>query len=243
MTTTESPRIERSQPQPIGRARWRRAPEILRTEGLRSVWARIVGRLVYRRLVVMSTDLSAPVSKVECELDLTISELTPDDVDAYVAFLPYGDARTARRRLAAGSRCFAAWHRGRIVCAGWSDLDLANFDAIGAVVPIGPKVVYGRGAYTVPELRRRNIATLCTATAMQQLRDEGYERGVGYVLPQNRRGFGPPAKAGVARIGSIGWFGVGPARIYFFKRNGERTRFLPRFLRGRKPAELDLDLA
>jgi GNAT superfamily N-acetyltransferase len=221
----------------------RRAPHVLRTEGLRSFAAKLLGHLVYRRVVVMATDLTLPPREVSCDVDLTIREVTADNIAAYVAFAPHANADTACRRLAAGSRCFVAWNEGRIVCAGWSDFGRANFDAIGAIVPIGPKDVYGRDAYTVPELRGRNIATYRMVSAMQLLRDEGYERGLGYVLPQNRRGFGPPTKAGLDRIGSVGWFGLGPLRIYFFKRTEARTRFMPRFLRGRSPVELDLDLS
>jgi hypothetical protein len=243
MTTTESsPTTEHRQPRAIGGVHVRRAPQVLRREGLRSFFAKLLGHLVYRRVVVMATDLTLPPREVSCDVDLTIEELTADQIDAYVAFGPHADADTACRRLAAGSRCFVAWHKRRIVCAGWSDFDLANFDAIGAVVPIGPKDVYGRDAYTVPELRGRNIATLRMVSAMHMLRGEGYERGLGYVLPQNRRGFGPPTKAGLDRVGSVGWFGLGPLRIYFFKRTGERTRLMPRFLRSRSPVELDLDL-
>jgi hypothetical protein len=49
-------------------------------------------------------------------------------------------------------------------------------------------------------------------------------------------------KAGLERVGSLGWFGLGSFRIYFFRRAGTKTRFMPRHRRGGKPVELDIEL-
>jgi hypothetical protein len=248
MTTTESPpSTQRQSPRTARRAirrrSLRRVPDVVRSQGVRSLVAKLVGHLVYRNVAVMATDLTRPLPEVSCDVDLIVEELEEKDIDAYVAFGPLVDAETVRRRLAAGSRCFVAWHDGRIVNGGWCDFGNARFDAINAVVPIGPKDTYGRDAYTVPELRGRNIATMRMSSAMKLLKAEGYERGLGYVLPQNRRAFGPPTKSGVTRIGSLGWFGIGPLRVYFFKRDGARRRYFPRFLRNGCPARLELDLS
>ena len=216
---------------------------MLLTEGLRSFWAKLLGHLFYRRLVVVANDMTVPPPDVQPKVEVTVREVTEDDIGAYVAFGPKADAETVRRRLAAGSRIHAAWFGDRIVCASWTDFDNASFDAIGAAVPIAPTDVYGRDVYTLPEFRRKRIASYRFVTAMRLLREEGYERALGYVLPENRRGFGPTAKANVNPIGSVGWFGIGPFRIYFFKKTGSDTRFLPRFRRGRKPVVLDLDFS
>jgi GNAT superfamily N-acetyltransferase len=245
MPTAEiPPTVETQQVRNASRTRLRRAPEVLRTEGPLILFAKLVGNLFYRRVVVVATDLTKPAPAVTSEVPLDIREVTAEnDVRDYVACGPRANAETMKRRLAAGSRCFAAWNDGRSVSGGWADFGRANFDAIGAVVPLGPRDVYGRDAYTVPELRGRNIATVRMATAMQQLHEEGYERALGYVLPRNRRGFGPTTKSGVDPVGSLGWFGIGPLRIYFFTKTGAKTRFMPRFRRGAKPVSLEIDLA
>lgn len=224
------------------RSRYRIAGELVRTEGVRSLITKALGRVVYRRVVVAAGDMDQKYSVPACGVEMTVKELTSEDVDAYVAFAPNARAARVLRHLAAGSRIYAGWSEGRIVGTGWIDVGTAFFDAINAKVPIGPDVVYVRGAYTTPELRNRNIATVGYVTALEMLRDEGFKRGVGFILPESRSSFGPIAKAGFERVGSLGWFGLGPLRIYFFRRIGGKTRFMPRLRLGRKTVELDLDL-
>ncbi len=243
MTTTESHSPTEEKPTPaISRGTLRRAPQVLRKEGMRSFWVKLLGHTVYRRVVLVSADLTREQPNITCELPITVTSATLDDVDAYVEFGPKANAETFRRRLTAGSRVYVAWLEGRIVSAAWVDLNHAFLDAIDAITTLGPRDTYGRDSYTVPELRSRNIATVRSVVGMRMLREEGFERAIGYVVPENRGGFASIGKAGLDRIGSAGWFGVGPLRIYFHKRPGAKTRYLPRFRRGRKPVELDLDL-
>ncbi len=244
MTTTEShPATDRSSAASRRRSRLRMAPELIRTVGVRGVVAKVLGHTVYRRVVVAGADINREYAEPPCDVEMTIKRLTPDEVGAYAAFAPNSDAKTVERRLAAGSRIYAAWSDGRIVGAGWLELEEALFDAVGARVPIGEKVVYARGAYTVPELRGRNIATVGYVTALRLLRDEGFERAVGFVLPESRSSIGPVDKAGLERLGSLGWFGLGQFRLYFFKPRHGKMRLMPRRRRGRKPVDLDLDLS
>jgi hypothetical protein len=218
------------------------ARELVRSEGIGSLWPRVLGRLVYRRVVVAAADMDSEYTVPECEIEMTIKKLAPEQIGAYVAFAPNADAGTVARRLAAGSRIYAAWSEGRIIGAGWLDVGHALFDAVGASIPIGPKVVYARASYTEPGLRGRNIATVGYVTALKLLREEGFERAVGFILPEARSSHGPVVKAGLERVGSLGWFGVGPFRIYFFRRDG-KTRLMPRRRRNGKPVELDIDLS
>jgi hypothetical protein len=216
---------------------------LLRTEGLRSVWPKAVGHVFYRRVIVAAADMDREYSTPPCAVAMTIEKLAPEQVADYVAFAPNANEDRVRRQLADGSRIYAAWSDGRIISAGWLDVDTAHFDAVGASVPIAPGVVYARGSYTVPELRSRNVATVGYVTALRLLREEGFVRAVGFVLPEARSSLGPVTKAGLERVGSLGWVGLGPLRIYFFRRAGTKTRFMPRLRRGGKPVELDIDLA
>jgi hypothetical protein len=224
------------------RFRLRMAPELIRTVGVRGVVARVLGHTVYRRVIVAGADMNREYMQPPCDVELTIRRLTVDEVGAYAAFAPNSDAKTVERRLAAGSRIYAAWSEGRIVSAGWLDVEQALFDAVGARVPIREKVVYARGAYTVPELRGRNIATVLYVTALRLLRDEGFERAVGFVLPESRSSIGPVDKAGFERLGSLGWLGLWQFRVYFYKPIGGKVGLMPRRRRGRKPVDLDLDV-
>ena len=177
-----------------------------------------------------------------CSIEMTVKKLEPEEIGAYAALVPNADPSTVARRLEAGSRIYAAWSDGRIISAGWLEVDQALFDAVGARIPIGPKVVYARASYTDRELRGRNIATVLYVSALDLLREEGFERAVGFLLPEARSSHGPVVKAGLERVGSLGWFGIGSLRIYFFQRSGEKTRFMPRRRRGGKPVQLDVEL-
>jgi GNAT superfamily N-acetyltransferase len=242
MTTTEThPTADRARtPNRVSRVRLAR--ELIRSEGLRSIWPRLLGRVVYRRVVVAAADMDAEYTVPPCSIEMTVRKLEPEDIGAYVALVPNADPSTVARRLDAGSRIYAAWSDRRIISAGWLEVDHALFDAVGARIPIGPKVVYARASYTEPELRGRNIATVGYVSALELLREEGFERAVGFLLPEARSSHGPVVKAGLERVGSLGWFGIGPFRIYFFRRAGEKTRFMPRRRRGGKPVELDIEL-
>ena len=76
--------------------------------------------------------------------------------------------------------------------------------------------------------------------ALQALREAGYECSFGVVLPENPKAFGPPAKAGLDKLGSIGWVGLGPARLYFVAFSDGSLRFHPRFKRPRRLVDVDL---
>jgi len=242
MSTTEThPTAERAR-MPNRVSRVRLARELIRSEGLRSIWPRVLGRLVYRRVVVAAADMDAEYTVPPCDIEMTVRKLTPEDIGAYAALVPNADPATVARRLEAGSRIYAAWSDGRIISAGWLEIDYALFDAVGAKIPIGPKVVYARASFTEPELRGRNIATVGYVSALELLREEGFERAVGFLLPEARSSHGPVVKAGLEQVGSLGWFGLGRFRIYFFKRAGEKTRYMPRRRRGGKPVELDVEL-
>jgi hypothetical protein len=243
MTSTEThPTADRARHANRRMSRLRLARDLIRSEGIRGLVAKLLGRVVYRRVFVAAAEMNREYTVPHCPVEMTIEKLSPEDVDAYVAFAPNADAETVERRLAAGSRIYAAWSDGRIIGAGWLEVENALFDAIDAKVAIGPKVVYARGSYTVPELRSRNVATVGYVTALRLLREEGFERAVGFVLPESRSSLGPVHKAGLERVGSLGWFGLGPFRIYFYKRADSGTRFMPRRRRGRKPVVLDIDL-
>ena len=242
MTTTEThPTADRARtPNRVSRVRLAR--ELIRSEGLRSIWPRLLGRVVYRRVVVAAADMAAEYTVPDCDVEMTIRKLEPREIGAYAALVPNADPTTVARRLDAGSRIYAAWSDGRIISAGWLEVDRALFDAIGACIPIGPKVVYARASFTEPELRGRNIATVGYVSALELLREEGFERAVGFLLPEARSSHGPVVKAGLERVGSLGWFGIGSFRIYFFRRAGQKTRFMPRRRHGGKPVELDVEL-
>ena len=174
---------------------------------------------------------------------MTVKKLEPEEIAAYARSLRTRTPSTVARRIEAGSRIYAAWSDGRIISAGWLELDRALFDAVGACIPIGPKVVYARASYTDPELRGRNIATVAYVTALELLREEGFERG--RRLPPPRGAEQPRAdREGRARARRVARLVRDRAGSGSTSSGGDgKTRFMPRRRRSGKPVELDIDLS
>jgi hypothetical protein len=205
------------------------------------LFVKALGHVAYRRVVLVGRRLDEPPPDARSDIDLTVRALTPEEVEDYARFRSDADGPTVLRRLAAGSLVYAAWHEGRIVSAAWVDRDSALLDPIAVRLRLHPLDVYGRDAFTVPDLRGHNIATVRMVGALRALKEAGYESFFGFVLPENHRAFGPSAKAGLDRLGSAGWIGLGPARLYFVAFKGSRVRFHPRFKLPGRPVDIDLD--
>jgi GNAT superfamily N-acetyltransferase len=222
------------------RRKARRARAAARYEGLKGLLAKGLGHVIYRRVVLVGRRLDMTLPEARSDLELSHRMLTGDDVDSYVAFRPEADAATILRRMASGSLIFGVWHEGRIVASTWLDCGSAHLDPIGVRLRLDPLDSYGRDSFTAPELRGQNVGTVCMVGALRALRDAGYECSFGFILPENRKAFGPPAKAGHDTLGSIGWIGLGPARLYFVAFTGGSLKLHPRLKRPRRPVDVDL---
>ena len=102
MTTTEThPTAERA-PTTNHVSRARMARELIRSEGLRSIWPRLLGRA---RLPAGGRRRGATWTAItpsrRATIEMTLKRLTPDEIAAYVAFAPNADA--GHRRAADGS--------------------------------------------------------------------------------------------------------------------------------------------
>jgi ribosomal protein S18 acetylase RimI-like enzyme len=193
----------------------KRAVQVLQTEGIASLWFRVLGETVYRRMVLMERLLAEPVSPVTPGLPVTIGLLDKTEVDAYCGFRPGADPLDVRRRLEAGQWCFVARLEGRIVQAGWAVARRARIDYLDSEIDLAPDEVYIYGSYTAPDSRGRNLAPAQRTEAVRFFRDAGYRRLVAVVFPENRAGFRPLEKIGCRRFGVIGYVRIGPWRRDF----------------------------
>lgn len=223
------------------RRKLRRARDAVSYDTLTGLLAKTLGHVVYRRIVLVGRSLEQPPPEAETDLgSVSVRSLTRDDVASYARFQPDSDPKTVLKRLENGSLVYAAWNDGRIVSAAWVDRGTAHLDPIGVSLQLDPRDVYGRGSYTLPELRGHNVATVRMVGALRALREDGYEAFFGYVLPENRRAFRTAVKASLDRLGSIGWIGLGPFRLYFVVLSDRRSRIHPRFKRLRRPVSFEL---
>jgi RimJ/RimL family protein N-acetyltransferase len=201
------------------RRRWKQTPrrawEILRKEGFRSLWFHILGETFYRRVVLFERPLSDPIPSASAATPVEISLLKPSDVDEYVAFHPGLDAAKVRDRLDHGGKCFISRHQGSIVNACWTAEGSVWIDYLECSIQLAPDEAYVYNNYTDPRFRGRNISAVRAAVMLRHFRELGYRRLVAVVVPENKAAFRSPDKAGYRPIGLIGYIKIGPWRHDF----------------------------
>lgn len=195
-----------------------RALEVLRVEGVRSFWFKVLGQTVYRRLVVMERPLDEAIVPVTARAPVVVGLLMDADVDEYTTFRPDTDPAEIRRRLVAGHRCFVVRHEGRIVHAGWAAMREAWIDYLGCEFPLEPGDVYQFDSYTAPAFRGLDLAAARVAWMARFFRDAGSRRLLAVVWPENRAAFRPLEKAGYRAVGTIGYIGLARWRRHFYRR-------------------------
>src|SRR3954466_2294278 len=69
----------------------RRAAEVLRQEGLRSLWFKLLGETVYRRAVLMERLFAQPVTVLPSRVPVMIGPLEETEVQDYLDLRPDAD--------------------------------------------------------------------------------------------------------------------------------------------------------
>jgi GNAT superfamily N-acetyltransferase len=190
----------------------RRAWEVLREEGLRSLWFHILGETVYRRVVLLERPLGEPIPEAAAATAVEISLLKAGEAEEYAAFHPGLEAAEVRERLARGGRCFLSRHQGSIVNACWTAEGPVWIDYLGCGMELARDEVYVYNNYTDPRFRGRNISAVRAAVMLRHFRELGYRRMIAVVVPENKAAFRSPDKAGYRPIGAIGCIRIGPWR-------------------------------
>jgi len=193
----------------------RRAAEVWRKEGLKSLWFKILGETVYRRLVLFERPLDEPITPLTTRLPIIIRLLQDTDIAAFTRFRPEVDPEEVRRRLASGQMCFAAWHEGRIVHAAWVATGQVWIGYLARTMTLAPDEAYSYESFTAPDYRGQNVSTMRLLHVLQVLRQAGYRRIISAIMPENKPAFRPIEKAGFHPIGVIGYVRLGPWRWDF----------------------------
>ena len=202
------------------RARWTpasvlvRAKQVLREEGLKSLWFKVLGETVYRRQLLIEGVLQGS----DTDDDGTkghISLLGTADLPRYAAFRPESDIEELRGRLDRGESCFVMEIGGEIAHACWIAKKYTRIDYLECEVELPPDACYGYDAYTHPAFRGRGIAGARVRRMETELMRMGYRRTLAVVGPENRRAIYFNTTAGNEVVGRIGYYQFGPWRHYF----------------------------
>ena len=162
---------------------------------------RILGATIYRRVVVMERRLDHTLPEIAARVPVRFRLLTLSDLGSYALLRPDAAAPATRQRLAQGHQCFALWHEGQIVHAGWTATRDAWVDYLGCPFPLGAGDVYQFDSFTAPAFRGLDLAGARIAWMSRHLRDSGFQRLFAVVWPENTAGFPPLEKMGYRRCG------------------------------------------
>jgi len=191
-----------------------RAFEILREEGLRGLWFRVLGETVYRRMVLFERLLDEPFPSPSTSVAVEISLLNLSEVEEYVAFHDGMDAAEVHHRLEHGGKCFVVRHKGSIVNACWTAEGSVWVDYLGCTIELARDEAYVYNNYTAPRFRNLGIPLVRAVEMLRHFRALGYRRLYAVVVPENKAAFRPAQKAGYRPIGVIGYVRIGPWRHY-----------------------------
>jgi RimJ/RimL family protein N-acetyltransferase len=192
---------------------------VLRGEGVKNLWFKVLGETVYRRVILMERLLDEPIAEMTSRLPVVIDLLKATDIDDSVSFRLGADALEVRHRLAAGQWAFVVRHEGRIVHAGWTTTKRARIDFLACEITLAPDEVYQYESFTTPGFRGQNLAAVRITEMMHYFRKAGYRRMVAVVVPENTPAFRPLEKAGYPAFGSMGYVQIGRWRWNFCRVN------------------------
>jgi SAM-dependent methyltransferase/ribosomal protein S18 acetylase RimI-like enzyme len=193
----------------------RRAAEVIREEGIASLWFKVLGEILYRRAVLLERPLDEPILPVSSRVPVDIGLLSETQIDDYCSFRPEADPAQVRQRLEEGQRCFVARHEGRIVHACWTTDRQVRIDYLDREIQLAPDEVYAYDSFTSPGYRGQSIAAARSAWMAQHFKDAGYRRLMAIIMPENRAAFRPPEKVGYRPIALMGYVKLGPWRRDF----------------------------
>ena len=184
-----------------------RSAEVVREDGLKSLWFRILGETIYRRLVLFSCRPHCMPSDLAGSASLTLATIADSDWVAYQRFR--GGAIDCRRLLQSGKHCWVLRSDTVIVSSCWAATDFAEIPYLDLRIRLAPGQVYLFDTYTAPAYRGRSHASLLVAGLTQSCLQQGARTVISAVLPENRGGMALFGHLGFQPVGLVGYLGIG----------------------------------
>ncbi len=195
----------------------RRATEVLKEEGIRALFFRMLGETVYRRAIVAEFSLSESIPTIVPRVPIQIELLRASQAEEYHHFRPGVDRSEIERRLEQGHWCLVGWRSNRIVSAWWACPHQANIQYLSRRVEQTPGEAYVYEALTLHEFRHANISSAIGVEIARLLRADGYRRLWAIIVPENKPGLQLVYKAGYRRRGIMGYIRLGKWQYDFVR--------------------------
>lgn len=199
-----------------------RAYEILRQQGLRDLWLKLLGETVYRKGVLHELSLQGPLPDLHASVPIIVGLLRESEAMEYVELRVGTPLREVKRRFEAGRLCFVARLQGRLVAVTWAAVDHAWSCFLSCEIPVAADEVYVYDSFTSPELRGKGVSPAIGTHVLRYFHEAGYRCAIRAVESTNRSSLRAVAKAGYLPYGDIGYVTIGPWRRYFYRKNRGR---------------------
>ncbi len=209
---------------PVGiRENLRRAWEVLRQEGLRSLWFKILGETVYRRLQLIERQIGNNTLAGEPGRPPGCRTMTEGEVNAYLEFRQEGDSDAILRRLRDGQTCFLVRDAETLAHSCWAATRCAHISYLQCDIRLTPDAVYVYEVFTDPRFRGRSISTARSLEMEHYFQTRGFRRLVAAVGPENWSASRSKDKAGYVVVGTIGYFRLGRFKRHFLHYVGQEA--------------------
>lgn len=205
---------------------------------IRGLAVRVLGRTVYRRLLLLERCVDSEGNGVPLGHGLERVSLRPGEAEEYVAVRLEcgaegwpgtqgwrGDPTVlVRQRLASGAECVLVREEGRIVASCWVLREAAWIGYLGCSLDVGADGVCLFDLHTRRTMRNRGIARDLVGGIAGRFRTTDVRRVVAAVWPENEAGLRSMEGAGFRVVGRIGYVGLGLWRRHFCEGAGFHVR-------------------
>jgi GNAT superfamily N-acetyltransferase len=192
-----------------------RAGAILRDGGPRSLFFKVAGELLYRRLVVDELRFGdVPLTTTFGDHDLVILDSTsfPD----YLKFRTDLDQNMIDERLRRGHECHAILIDGEVAQSSWvASGESAWVGYLGCEIELGARDIYVYEFLVHPSYRGRKLFPAALSRLVTEYRGRGYERIIWGSVPENARAVAVACRWPFRPLGVIGYWRIGRSRKYF----------------------------
>jgi hypothetical protein len=187
----------------------RRAIAVLRYQGLRSFWFKILGELGYRRMLLLERSLAESVSEVTAGLPVHVDVLQESEVEDYLAFRPDTPRTHVTARLTMGHQCYLARHEGRIVAACWTATRPVWSEYLDCEIGLAAGDAYLFDRFTLPAFRGLRIGNVVRMHQLRSLQQAGFRRTISAIVLENKPALRDIAKGGARPFAVIGRIRIG----------------------------------
>ncbi|MBC7790581.1 MAG: hypothetical protein H7Z74_11595 [Anaerolineae bacterium] len=179
-----------------------------------NVWLAKTVTTFYRRMLFLVYPLQRrQIPTFRTTLSLDFSVLTTE-LKEYHEFRPDTPVAEIRDRMDRGDRCFASWHGGRIVDAGWVATGAVRVRYLERHMLLSHGDIYHYDSFTLPEFRGRGPFMARNSYVARCNQSEGFVRSVALVALENRASWRVLNRAGLETRGSYSYLRLGPFSRY-----------------------------